>query len=282
MQAPLSVQMDKLKKSMQSRDKRRQADRMRHMAQTQAEEGGGQVPLRQPANATGGVALGAAAAATAAVAQASALEGPRILRCDACKATFRSEAQLQQHIEGPTHRKTMARLAAESQKNERLGAHRGAAEAAVAAASWSAGAGSLGSAGGAARPASGVAGGQAQAAHQPRSSNSQPGLQAPNARHAPGRGQKQGPVPHQAPAPPAKPHLSHADLVAQARRSDEPLSIGGWVPPSITAEPCLPPPTEGLHGLVAYGDGDSEEGSDGSSGSDSDASPPAVEIVSFF
>ncbi len=52
---------------------------------------------------TGGTALGgsynAAAAAMAAVAQASALTGPRVVRCDVCNATFAGDADMQQHLQ---------------------------------------------------------------------------------------------------------------------------------------------------------------------------------------
>ncbi len=51
----------------------------------------------------GGTALGgsynAAAAAMAAVAQASALTGPRVVRCDVCNATFAGDADMQQHLQ---------------------------------------------------------------------------------------------------------------------------------------------------------------------------------------
>ena len=50
----------------------------------------------------GGAASGgqynAAAAAMAAVAQASALEGPRLIRCDVCNVTFAADAGMQQHL----------------------------------------------------------------------------------------------------------------------------------------------------------------------------------------
>ena len=51
----------------------------------------------------GGTALGgsynAAAAAMAAVAQASALTGPRAVRCNVCSATFAGDADMQQHLQ---------------------------------------------------------------------------------------------------------------------------------------------------------------------------------------
>jgi len=47
------------------------------------------------------------------------------------QASFRGQALLQQHLEGPAHRKAEARAEALRLRNERLGANRGAAEAAV-------------------------------------------------------------------------------------------------------------------------------------------------------
>ncbi len=50
---------------------------------------------------------------------------------DVAQATFATEAMLQQHNEGPTHRKTLARLQAQQEKKRRMGHHSGAAEAAL-------------------------------------------------------------------------------------------------------------------------------------------------------
>ncbi len=49
------------------------------------ENGGDLYAKRMPENATGGVALGPASAASAAVERAAALGGPRMLRCDLCQ-----------------------------------------------------------------------------------------------------------------------------------------------------------------------------------------------------
>lgn len=55
--------------------------------------------------------------------------------CDAAgvhlQATFSTEAQLQQHNEGPTHRKALARIQAQQEKKRRIGQNSGAAEAAL-------------------------------------------------------------------------------------------------------------------------------------------------------
>ena len=49
------------------------------------ENGGDLYAKRIPESATGGVALGPASAASAAVERAAALGGPRTLRCDLCQ-----------------------------------------------------------------------------------------------------------------------------------------------------------------------------------------------------
>lgn len=89
---------------------------------------GGGGGSKRPRNATGGVPLGSAAAAVAAAAQ---LGTPQLLRCELCNATFGNDAQMQQHLDGPAHRKAQERQAAERQRRERLGRHCDAAEAAV-------------------------------------------------------------------------------------------------------------------------------------------------------
>lgn len=86
---------------------------------------------KRPRNATGGVQWGSAAAAVAAAAQ---LGGGQLLRCELCNATFNNDAQMQQHLEGPAHRKAEERAAAARQRRERLGRNCDAAEAAMV--SW--------------------------------------------------------------------------------------------------------------------------------------------------
>ncbi|KAK9866198.1 hypothetical protein WJX84_003166 [Apatococcus fuscideae] len=137
MQASLSVQADRLKKTMQNRDQRRRKEQNQRAARSDTLDPyeRSQNAARDP-SATGGLRLGPAAAALAAVADASSLQGPTILRCEPCQATFATEAMLQQHNEGPTHRKTLARLQAQQEKKRRMGHHSGAAEAALAAAAW--------------------------------------------------------------------------------------------------------------------------------------------------
>ena len=64
-----------------------------------------------------------------------------MLRCELCNATFANDALMQQHLEGPAHRKALERKQAEAQRRQRLGRNYDAAEAAVVSSSWGAGVG---------------------------------------------------------------------------------------------------------------------------------------------
>ncbi|KAK9836881.1 hypothetical protein WJX74_010329 [Apatococcus lobatus] len=119
-----------------NRDQRRRKEQNQRAARNDQLD-----PYERSQKATGGVHLGPGSAAFAAVADVAALEGPAILRCLPCQATFSTEAQLQQHNEGPTHRKALARIQAAQEKKRRMGQNSGAAEAALAAAAWAGAAG---------------------------------------------------------------------------------------------------------------------------------------------
>ena len=120
LQASLSVQAEKLKKNIQNRDQRRRKEQNQRAVSLaslvrsvlkRSKEKPRPVRLqarsdqldpydKRPANnpsATGGVRLGPAAAALAAVADASALEGPIILRCEPCQVTTIHALQLIPH-----------------------------------------------------------------------------------------------------------------------------------------------------------------------------------------
>lgn len=47
------------------------------------------------------------------------------------QANFAGDAQYKQHLEGPIHRKAMAKAEAQRQRDLQLGAHKGAAESAL-------------------------------------------------------------------------------------------------------------------------------------------------------
>ena len=63
-----------------------------------------------PENATGGVALGPASAASAAVERAAALGGPRMLRCDLCQVSTPhlgcGDMRAEDHLDHLDHLKT--------------------------------------------------------------------------------------------------------------------------------------------------------------------------------
>ncbi|KAK9836199.1 hypothetical protein WJX81_008172 [Elliptochloris bilobata] len=247
-----------------------------------------------PAKSTGGVSLGPAAAASSAVALAAALEGPRILHCDLCQANFRGEALLRQHLEGPAHRKAEARAEALRLRNERLGHNRGAAEAAVAAAAWANGAGAAGDPATSPMP---QAGGPAAQGAAPAAASWRPPPAAQHAgrdgeRHRGGEGNGRGgsgrggrggrssalaaerEAAAAAGAAPRAAQVSHGELVARARRSGEPLSLGGWVPPII---PEAQAPAERPERPASGAD------SDGGSGSEDSGAPgDQPKFESFF
>eukprot|EP00884_Botryococcus_braunii_P010245 jgi/Botrbrau1/19221/Bobra.0077s0121.1 len=248
MEGSLSVQMDRLKRTMQNRDKRRDQERRQRMRNAEADGADPYAKPRgwEPSNATGGVRLGPAAAATAAIALADALEGPELMHCHLCQVSFRREAEMQQHVEGPIHRKAVARLEKRRQEEEARGAMSGVAEAALAAAAW-ANDGKLGSgrvdgtaaaaAGGG--PGSGRGGGPSggtvslaapfqwgQAGKDGGRGRGRGGRAGEGGEEGRGRGRGIKP-------PPPPPERTHQDVLAEMRRTAEPLNIGGWVPPSI-------------------------------------------------
>ncbi|KAL0043165.1 hypothetical protein WJX79_011063 [Trebouxia sp. C0005] len=208
--APLAVQMASLKKTMQNRDRRRNTDRAQ---EREADDGAPATTQRRKAsshllpNATGGVRLGS----TLLSGLAAGLAEPRVLRCVSCQATFRSIAEEQQHLAGPAHRKALLRQQTEQEHKSRLAKGRDAAHSAVEAAQWSS-------------PAAQVKGPPvAMTSAVPGSLHHQKAGQS-----NPGRAKDQE-------AASAKvPRQTHADLVAQIRQADEPLSVEGWVPPSLS------------------------------------------------
>ncbi|BDA47403.1 hypothetical protein COCOBI_10-2510 [Coccomyxa sp. Obi] len=247
---------------MHSRDARRNQGRLERAMQAGQENGGDLYAKRIPENATGGVALGPASAASAAVERAAALGGPRMLRCDLCQANFSGDALYQQHLNGPIHKKALAKEEARRLRDLQMGASRGAAESAMAAAAW-ANDGSLSARGAGSRPLPTRPAAQPQSLDE-ASSSGLPPQQAPGSgggyHHAgstgvpgrlapaaagPGRGPKGrgrgagGRGEDAAAAEEARraAQISHAELVARAQKDSGPLSIGGWVPPSVSFNP---------------------------------------------
>ncbi|EIE23507.1 hypothetical protein COCSUDRAFT_63043 [Coccomyxa subellipsoidea C-169] len=318
---------------MHSRDARRNQGRLERAA---GQESGGDLYGKRvvPENATGGVALGPASAASAAVERAAALGGPRMLRCDLCQANFSGDALYQQHLNGPTHKKALAKEEARRLRDLQMGASRGAAEAALAAAAW-ANDGSLSGRAGArtlptrpppAEPASfddpSPSGlpqqqGHSMGYHHAGSTGVPGRLPQPAPARGAGRGMtgrgrggrgrgEDAAAAAAAEAAARAAQVSHAELVARARKDDVPLSIGGWVPPSIGLKPVEDEEDASAHershetiatadvaaahasaesaeyrlgGLVEYSGDNSQE--EGSSESD-DEDVPRPKIVSFF
>lgn len=135
--ASLQDQMAKLHQNMSFRDKRRA--QQQEMRQSGADDPYDDRASKRVAGRAG-VAVGgskdASSAARAAVASASALDGPNLMYCDVCSVSFAVESQIMQHLAGPTHKKTVERAAAEERRLEQLGNNRWAAENAAASAGW--------------------------------------------------------------------------------------------------------------------------------------------------
>ncbi|KAL0048405.1 hypothetical protein WJX82_002515 [Trebouxia sp. C0006] len=229
--APLAVQMASLKKTMQNRDRRRNTDRAQQ--EREADDGAPATMQRRKAgshrlpNATGGVRLGS----TLLPGIAAGVAEPRMLRCVLCQATFRSVAEEQQHLAGPAHRKALLRQQTEQEHKSRLAKGRDAAHSAVEAAQWSSPA------------AQGTLEGKSQPMKRQELLLMQVTKVPPVAMTSAVSGsfhhQKAGQsIPRQAKdsaAAAAKvPRQTHADLVAHLRQADEPLSVEGWVPPSLS------------------------------------------------
>ncbi|KAG2498472.1 hypothetical protein HYH03_003725 [Edaphochlamys debaryana] len=161
-----------------------------------------------------------------------------VFRCDLCQATFPSQAQYQQHVAGPVHRKAVEKQTQEALAAQRRAPYQAMMESALGAASWGSGhdagrphptqrPGAPPPAPAAGGPGGGGGGGGGRGG----------GRGGRDAGRGAGRGR--GPQADGAPAGPRTDVLSHEDLVKAATKTDEPLTIDGWAPPIIT----LPPPT---------------------------------------
>ncbi|CAD7695352.1 unnamed protein product [Ostreobium quekettii] len=196
--------------------------------------GDGAEGARTTAKATGGISLGPAAAVSEAIAAVSALEGPKVLYCETCKASFHGNDKYQQHLAGPVHRKAVARMEANKQKAARLARHGAAAEAALGAAAWHSAQGealqNAPTASSAVEPAEALPKHPEPRQWEPRHPLPRHGEAKQGAQHSRGRGAKgrgaavQG-TDNATSATNSGPR--HEDLVAQARAGKEPLSIGG-------------------------------------------------------
>ncbi|KAL6751040.1 hypothetical protein V8C86DRAFT_2440332 [Haematococcus lacustris] len=247
----LSVQAAQLKRSLEKRDKRRQQDRVQRA--NQQDDGFSAEPQHtHPQPAQGHSAVAALNVISAADASLSAPS----FSCELCKATFLTHVQHQQHLQSAVHRKALDKQAAE-QARERSMASAGLndmAAMAMGAAAWGAthsavlaaapagrrltGPGAagppppaLGAAADSAGAAAGAGGaGLAQQAAGSRARGVRPGQQqgwggrqGQNLGAGPGQGQGAG----------AGQVTSHEAMLQAVRAGEEPLSIDGWVPPSV-------------------------------------------------
>ena len=259
--APLAVQAERLKKSQARRAERRRAARGRSLAARgrdgEAPGTGGLEEHKVWGGATGGVNLGSGAG------ERVLPEAKNIIRCELCGISVASSAEWQQHVAGVAHQKALSRQRDEQERAAGPGA---AAQAALEAAAW------------AAHPQDrGVVRG-AHGRSSDRNTQGDPpgdGLRRPGAPSGVGRRPEKDSAGKSLPSSSGKSgasgrggsgqgqprpglQVAHAELVRQAsarsQASGEPLSIGGWVPPSI----AKPPQTLGRKGgPEASGAGDS-------------------------
>lgn len=154
--------------------------------------------------------LKAAQQAYAAVMAAAALTPQPVQRCELCQAAFVTEAQLQQHLDGPVHKKAVEKAAREAAKQQHINQHSAVAQEALAAAAWLGG---------------GSAGSSAASAHSHRHPQSQ--QQQQSVGHAKQQqqgkkrdGRQRGPSTREEP-------LTHEQVLAAAKHDSGPLSLDG-------------------------------------------------------
>lgn len=164
--------------------------------------------------------LKAAQQAYAAVMAAAALTPQPVSRCELCQASFVTEAQLQQHLDGPVHRKAVEKAAKEAARLAHLSQHSAVAQDALAAAAWLGGGSSRSTAGGGhhTRPQ------QSQQQQQQHPQGDQQGKQQQQHK---GRQQGRGPGPGRGPAASREEQLTHEQVLAAAKHDSGPLSIDG-------------------------------------------------------
>ncbi|GFR43798.1 hypothetical protein Agub_g4847, partial [Astrephomene gubernaculifera] len=241
-QNSLSAQAAQLQRSIQSREQRRIAEKaQRHeAAEASGEYGSYDGPPAKRPNPGSGNAAGSAVARLSEISAALASRPAETFRCDLCQAVFPSEAPYQQHLAGPVHRRAVERQREAQLAAQRRAVYQDMTESALGAAAWAAGHGNTAAT---TRPTPQ----QQHQAQQQQQQQQPPGAMAGrgggrgggrDAGRGGGRGRgsdataaiggasgRRGDV------------LSHEELVAAATRSDEPLTIGGWAPPTISLRP---------------------------------------------
>ncbi|GIL62819.1 hypothetical protein Vafri_16971 [Volvox africanus] len=255
----LSAQAAQLQRSIQSREQRRIAEKAQRYeaAEAAGEYGAYEGPPAKRAALGGGGAGHSAALVKLSEISALVNRPAEVFRCELCNANFPSQAQHQQHLAGPVHRKALDKLAEQQLTAQRRAVYQDMTESALGAAAWASAHGSggaggggtgrqqaFGQGGGAAVGGgiSGAGGGAAGATGRGgpggRGGGRWPGVGGRNA-GAPGRTANSN-----VSALPRHDVMSHEEMVAAATRTDEPLTIGGWAPPIITLPTSKPSPTK--------------------------------------
>jgi hypothetical protein len=151
---------------------------------------------------------------------AAALAPKPVQHCQLCQASFVTEAQLQQHLDGPVHKKAVEKAAREAAKLQHINEHSAVAQEALAAAAWLGG-----------RHTPAAAGGGGNAHSRPSQPPSQVGgrgqqqqQQQQNRRHNDARqpGRQGG-----AAGAFTEPQLTHEQVLAAAKQDSGPLSLDG-------------------------------------------------------
>lgn len=148
---------------------------------------------------------------------AAALAPQPVQRCELCQASFVTEAQLQQHLEGPVHKKAVEKAAKEAAKLQHINQHSAVAQDALAAAAWLSG--SKTGAGGA---TAGVAQHRPQAhqqQQQPQARQQQRQQQHKGRGHGRGQQGSTGGVREE--------QLTHEEVLAAAKHDSGPLTLDG-------------------------------------------------------
>ena len=173
--------------------------------------------------------LKAAQQAYAAVMAAAALAPQPVQRCELCQASFVIEAQLQQHLEGPVHKKAVEKAAREAAKQQHINQHAAVAQEALAAAAWLGGG----------RTPGGGGGGYGQ--HKPAPQQQQQQQQQQSRQPSGQQRQQRGRQPGNAVAS-REEQLTHEQVLAAAKQDSGPLSIDGELRNSLSgcALACRP------------------------------------------
>lgn len=161
---------------------------------------------------------------------AAALAPQQPLRCELCNASFVTDAQLQQHLDGPVHKKAVEADAKERARIAHLSQHGARAQDALEAARWAGGGGRTTTTSKQRPAAAENTTGGGSGDHPPAAANSHRASQPQRQRQQqqqPGRGR---PLPGGGGASIRREEqLTHAQVLAAAKQDSAPLSLdGAW------------------------------------------------------